>query len=283
VTAAPVVADRAPAGLRPLDALRRHWPEYLIEGWALGMFMIAAGVAVVLIEHPALPVRGLIADPDLRRGLVGLAMGLTAVALIYSRWGKQSGAHMNPAVTLTFVRLGKVRPIDGLFYVLAQVIGGTLGVLAAYLLTLGALGAPEVAWVVTVPGAAGVAVAFLAELVISLGLMLVVLVVSNTPRLAPLTGLAAGLLVALYITIEAPLSGMSMNPARSLASALPAGVWTAFWIYVAAPVLGMLGAAQLYLVLRPGRGVATAKLCPNHDTRCIHSGFDPRRAQAAST
>lgn len=73
----------------PGEALRRHWPEYLIEGWALGMFMIAAGVAVVLVEDPALPLRGLIGDPALRRAVVGAAMGLTAVALIYSRWGKQ--------------------------------------------------------------------------------------------------------------------------------------------------------------------------------------------------
>lgn len=264
----------------PGEALRRHWPEYLIEGWALGMFMIAAGVAVVLVEDPALPLRGLIGDPALRRAVVGAAMGLTAVALIYSRWGKQSGAHMNPAVTITFVRLGMVRPIDGLFYVVAQVIGGTLGVGVAWLLTLGALGAPEVAWVATVPGAAGTAVAFTAELLISLGLMAMVLFTTSSRRLMRFTGLLAGLLVAAYITIEAPLSGMSMNPARSLASALPSGIWTEFWIYLVAPVLGMLAAAQLYLALRPGSVAASPKLCPNGDTRCIHSGHDPQRPSA---
>src|SRR3989304_987347 len=84
-------------------------------------------------------------------------------------------------------------------------------------------------------------------------LMTVVLAASNTPRLARRTGLFAGVLVAAYITVEAPLSGMSLNPARTFASALPASVWTAFWVYLAAPPLGMLLAAELYARLPPRR------------------------------
>ena len=64
----------------------------------------------------------------MRRGLIGVAMGLTAIALIYSPWGKRSGAHMNPSVTLTFWRLGKIKSIDALFYIVFQFLGGWVGV-----------------------------------------------------------------------------------------------------------------------------------------------------------
>jgi aquaporin Z len=92
------------------EALRVHWPEYLMEAWGLGTFMISAGAFVTLIEYPGSPVQQAIADPDIRRALIGLAMGLTAIGIIYSPWGQRSGAHINPSVTLTFLRLGKVAP-----------------------------------------------------------------------------------------------------------------------------------------------------------------------------
>jgi aquaporin Z len=152
-------------------------------------------------------------------------MGLTNIVLIYSPWGQRSGAHMNPAVTLTFLRRGKVKPWDAFFYIVAQFMGGLGGVLLAKFALPGPLAAINHA--ATTPGLAGPQVAFVAEAVIACGLMLTVLTVSNTPKLARFTGCFAGLLVALYITFEAPLSGMSMNPARTFASALPSGIWTA--------------------------------------------------------
>src|SRR6185503_6669737 len=112
-----------------LQQVRRNWPEYLIEGWALGMFMISAGVFATLLDYPGSPVHRAIDDPTLRRVIGGIAMGLTAMALIYSPWGQRSGAHMNPAVTLTFLRLGKIRRRDAFAFMLAQFAGGTLGVL----------------------------------------------------------------------------------------------------------------------------------------------------------
>ena len=78
-------------------AFTQHWPEYVIEGLCLGMFMISACIFAALLEHPASPVRMNIASPDLRRLLAGIAMGLTAILLIYSPLGQRSGAHMNPA------------------------------------------------------------------------------------------------------------------------------------------------------------------------------------------
>jgi len=225
---------------------REHWPEYLIEAWALGMFLVSAGVFTVLIEHPDFGVPTLIATALLRRTLIGLAMGVTAIGLIYSPWGQRSGAHMNPAVTLTFWRLGKVRGDDALWFIAAQFAGGVLGVLGVLAVFGERFAAQPVSFVATLP-THGVVVAFALEALISCGLMLTVLGFSSRARLAPYTGLAAGALVASYIAFEAPYSGMSMNPARSFASAAPAGFWSDLWIYFVAPPLGMLAAAAIHL------------------------------------
>jgi aquaporin Z len=257
-----------------------HWPEYGIEAALLGLFMVSACAFAVLLEHPASPVRLALPDATVRRALTGLAMGSTAVGLIYSPWGKQSGAHFNPATTLTFLRLGKVAPRDAAGYVAAQFVGGIAGVLVASLLFGDLLADQATNFAATLPGPRGVAVAFGAELVITFVLMSVILGVSNHPRRARLTGLCAGALVALYITVEAPLSGMSMNPARTLGSAVFARDWTALWLYFVAPPVGMVLAAEVY-VRRRGRGaVFCAKLHHENDRRCIFC--ETRRTRVSS-
>ncbi len=259
--------------------MKSHWPEYAIEGALLGLFMISACSFTVALEHPASPVRQMLAEPALRRLLMGLAMGGTAVALIYSRWGKRSGAHMNPAVTLTFTRLGKVAPRDSAGYVAAQFVGGVVGVLVASLALGELIGDPAIRYAVTVPGSRGVAVAFAAELAIAFVLMSVILVVSNHPTRAHLTGLCAGALVAVYITVEAPLSGMSMNPARTLGSAVFAGDWTALWVYFTAPPIGMLVASEVYLRRRGRSAVFCAKLHHRNSERCVFCEVRGERAE----
>ena len=128
-------------------------------------------------------------------------------------------------------------------------------------------------YVVTMPGGAGVWPAFAAEAAISFLTMLTVLVTSNLRRLAPWTGAAAGALVAAFITFEAPLSGMSMNPARSAASALFAGGGN-LWIYFTAPPLGMLAAAEAFQRVRGRARVRCAKLHHTPGTPCIfHCGY----------
>ena len=264
-------------------ALRALWPEYLIEGWALGMFMISAGVFATLLGYPGSPLLQFLPGAGLRRALIGIAMGLTAIALIYSPWGKRSGAHMNPAVTLTFLRLGKIGSWDAMFYIAAQFLGGTAGVLVAAAMLRDWFTGSPIHYVATLPGAPGPAVAFAAEFGISLLLMMVILYVSNQARLAKFTGICAGLLVATYITVEAPLSGMSMNPARSFASAAPAGLWDHLWIYFTAPVLGMQAAGAWYAWRRGAQAVGCAKLLHTPDQRCIHCGYNPTRASRQAT
>jgi aquaporin Z len=200
---------------------------------------------------------------------MGLAMGSTAIALNYSAWGKQSGAHYNPAVTLTFTRLGKVAPWDAAAYVAAQFVGAVLGVMAARALAHEMLGDAQVHYAVTRPGAHGVALAFGAEVVISFLLMTVVLTATNHARAARYTGVLAGLLVMTFIIVEAPLSGMSMNPARTVGSGFWAHDWTAIWIYFTAPPLGMLLAAEGYRRRHGDARVFCAKLHHQNRKRCI--------------
>ena len=264
--------------MKPLTGRwQEHWPEYLIEAWGLGLFMVNACLAGAILEYPASPVHQAIPNDLARRGLFGLAMGLTIVLLVYCPWGKRSGAHINPAITLTFLRLGKIAPADALFYILAQFAGGLAGVVLVALTLPRPMMYPKVNYVVTVPGPQGVLVALLAEVGISFLLMFVVLTVSNLPKLKAWLGIFMGVLVAFYITFESPLSGMSMNPARTFASALPAHLWTAGWVYFLVPPLAMLLAAQAYRWWKPT--TACAKMCHDDGTHCIFCRYQDGKGE----
>ena len=232
--------------------------------------MVSACVFVVLLEHPSSPVHQSFESASmLRRALIGLAMGLTAIGIIYSPWGQRSGAHMNPAVTLTFLSLGKIAPWDALFYVMFQFLGGIAGVLVANFLIGSALQHSAVNYAVTVPGPGGPWIAFIAEFVISTLMMSTVLWVSNSRRLSRYTPLFVGVLITTFITFEAPLSGMSMNPARTVGSAFHAGEWTALWIYFAAPTMAMVLASVLYRFRKGAHKVFCAKLHHCNNQPCI--------------
>jgi aquaporin Z len=258
----------------------RHLPEYVAEFAGLGLFMVVACACSSLIDHPASPLHRTLGEPLARRALMGAAMGTTAMALIYSPLGARSGGHFNPATTLTFWRLGKMRTRDAVAYVVMQLLGAVAGVVIAAALLAPWVAHPAVRYVATVPGPWGSVAALVAELAITFTLMTVVLRVSNHPRWSRCTGVAAGALVALYITVEAPVSGMSLNPARSLAPALWAGTLDTFWIYLLAPVAGMLLAAEVHVRLAGAR-VHCAKLHHHTTARCIfRCEFDHLRAAA---
>jgi aquaporin Z len=259
-----------------VEAFKKHWPEYLMEAVELGLFMCSACAFTVFLYHPSSPLAQTIHDGVLRRLVMGVAMGSTAIAIVFSPLGKRSGAHFNPSVTWTYFRLGKIAAWDAAFYTLFQFAGGIAGVLLASF-TLGKLIAHQaVNYAVTLPGPGGPRVAFLAESFISFLLMTVVLTVSNTKRWGRWTGVFAGALVAIYITIESPISGMSMNPARTFSSAAGAHIWMSLWIYFVAPPLGMLLAAEVYRRLNAGAAIACAKLHHDNNQRCIFQcNFNP--------
>ena len=235
----------------------------------LASFMCAAGATATALQHPASP-WFVGTTPGLAARLpMAAAMALTAIAIVYSPLGRRSGAHMNPAVTLTFLHLGKVRPRDAAAYIAAQFLGGILGIGVITRVLANRPAHPSVNYVATLPGAAGAAAAFAAETAISFGMMFAILSVSNHVRYSRLTGVCAGLLVFLYITFESPLSGMSMNPARSFGPALLARSLDTLWIYFSAPLAGMWLAARAFVACNGRGGVRCAKLDHAPGVPCI--------------
>jgi aquaporin Z len=250
-----------------ITSLKSNWRVYSMEAICLGLFMISACVFATLLEFPQSVVHRQIPNDFLRLVVMGLVMGITNVLLVYSPMGKLSGAHMNPAVTLTFFGLGKVKKWDAVFYVLFQLLGGTLAVVLMDIILGTSFEKMPVSYVVTVPGRYGTAVAFWTEIAIAFFMMLMVLVTTNHEGLSRYTGYIAGCFVCLYIIITAPISGFSMNPARTLASAIPSNIFTDLWVYLTAPFLGMFCAALLYTQLRSN--VICAKIFHCHHFPCI--------------
>ena len=240
-----------------------------MEGAELCLFMIVGSLFSTLLHAPSSPVATWIPSSILRSVIMGAIMGATASLIIYSPFGKRTGAHFNPAVTIAFYRLGKLSRLDTCFYILAQFLGGTLGVFFCAI----ALGLPfqsmPVNYIVTVPKLGGWIATLVTESVLTFILITMLLFSSHYKKSKPFTGIFAGFLIATFIIFASPISGMSINPARTFASALLAQEWTAFWIYYLAPSLAALAAAELYL--RRSRRTAKeicGKLFSNTDTPC---------------
>jgi aquaporin Z len=268
--------SQAVASHTAVSSFSRNWHLYVYEGAELALFMISACVCTVILFHSGYRALHLFPSAVVRRIFMGIGMGLTAVLIIHSPMGKRSGAHFNPAITLTYLRLRKIAVWDAAFYVLFQFAGGIVGVGVSSLLLGKQLADPSVDYAVTIPGVNGTAAAFAAELFMAALLMSVVLWTSNRPRIAPYTSYAVGLLIAFYILLFAPVSGFSINPARTVGSAVFAHLWTAGWVYFAAPLLGMMGAAEAYLrFYGPGR-ILCAKLHPDPAYPCPFICHFPR-------
>lgn len=238
----------------------RRWSLYLIEAFTTAVLVGAAGIYTLAVQHPASPLRAVLTESAWRRIAIGCAMAATLATIVYSPWGRRSGAHCNPAVTFTFFRLGKVARGDLYGYVTAQFIGGLTGAALVALCWHAALAHPAVHWFVAIPGMLGSAVAFGAEFAVTAILMTVVLLTMRSERLRAYTGACAAAVLAVAISFESPLSGTGLNPARTLATSAISGIWDGWWIYFIAPVCGMLVAAQAF-----GRAsIPCAKLA--HDT-----------------
>jgi aquaporin Z len=240
-----------------------------MEAGELALYMFSVCVFATLLQHPASPVRQAVMGAFARRVLMGLAVGATVIGIVISPWGKQSGGHFNPAITLAFYRLRKVMPWDALFYITGQFLGAISGVEIATYVLRGTTASKAVRYAETVPGVYGSGAAFIGELTISFVLMTTILVVTNRETLARYTPYFVGVLYAAFIIGEAPLSGMSMNPARTFGSAFPASSWHALWIYFLAPTFGMLVAAEVFLRARGGVPPLCAKLHHANNKRCI--------------
>ncbi len=213
------------------------WPALMAEG--IGTFgLVFAGCGAIMVDR--------VSNGQVTHVGVSLVFGLIISAMIYAT-GHLSGAHLNPAVTLGFVlaRHFPARRLAG--YWLAQLAGATVGA-AALRLLLGDsahLGA-------TLPaGTGGAWQSFGLECLLTFFLMFVIMTVATDTRAV---GQAAALAIGATVTLEAlfagPISGASMNPARSLGPALVSATWQAQWVYLTAPLLGAAAAALLYRWLR---------------------------------
>lgn len=209
--------------------------------------MVSATFFTVLIDHPNLYIHSHVHPAMLRRALIGTCMGLTAFYILNSPFGKRSGAHINPSVTLVQYKLGNISFTDAACYVVFQFLGGSAGMFLIYLLLPNMVAHPQINYIITSPSDEGISVAFILEWLISFLLMTTVLYTNSSKKLSGYTATFVALLIAVFITLEAPYSGMSMNPARTFASAIVARQWNCFWLYCIAPPLGML-AAEWFVV-----------------------------------
>jgi aquaporin Z len=246
----PIQVFTGNSGIKQLKAaFRKNWKHYLQEALGLGIFMISACFFSAMLFsqkslwHAAIP-------GDMTRNiLMGVAMGATALFIFYSPWTSPSGSQINPAVTLSFLRIGKMCRYDAMFFCLFQIAGGVSAVYFMQMLMGSMLVDSPVNSAATVPGKYGVTIAAITELVIAFITMSMVLFTSNNNKLKKYTRIFAGCLVCTWVIVAGPVSGFGMNPARSFASALPANIWTAFWIYLLIPIAGMLLAAEFYLFI----------------------------------
>lgn len=225
------------------------WQIYLMEYSGLAGFVFFAWLLTIFLEHPDLPVmKSSMKDYSLLRRIpLGIIMG-AYIMMVIALWGKKSGAHINPAVTWTFYRLGKISFTNAVFYTIAQ-FGGAISAAQLLKYWMGPwFSHPLINYGNTQPQPPhGSMAAFVAEFLISFIMMLVVLLAGSSKRFEKKGAFLSGLLIALFLIIEMPFSGMSLNPARSFAGALAANEWTYVWIYFVAPPLAMLVAAEVFL------------------------------------
>jgi aquaporin Z len=230
-----------------LAALKNNWKLYLMEALGLGIFMVSACFFGGILEAKTSLLNKIITDGFIRMIIMGVMMGLTALFIFYSPFTAPSGAHINPAVTITFLRLQKIKREDAFFYILFQFMGGTLAVLIMQVLMGTILTGAPVNSVVTIPGKAGPVSAAITEFIIAFIMITMILFTSVNKYLKKYTRVIAAFLVCSFVIVAGPVSGFSMNPARSFASAFPANIYTAFWIYMLVPFAGMLAAAEFFL------------------------------------
>ena len=184
---------------------------------------------------------------DAALGTVGIALvfGLVIMAMVYAI-GHLSGAHINPAVTTAFALTRHFPPREALAYVLAQFLGavaGALVLLAAWTDKPAALGA-------TVPSV-GAGTALVYEILLTAFLMFVIVAVATDTRaVGAAAAIAIGGTIGLDALFGGPVTGASMNPARSLGPALAAGEWRDFWVYVVGPLAGATIGALAYQLVR---------------------------------
>ena len=223
--------------------MKHLWTLFLAEfiGTAL---LVAVGVSIVILDFgKGSPVAALLPDPGLRRLITGFLFGATGASIAVSPVGKMSGAHINPVVTLAFWIKGKMTAPHALGYIVAQLAGGIVGALP--LLAWGHMGA-SIQFGGTFPGTGfTVLQATLGEVVTTFGLIAGLFLFLGQAGLRPYTPFLFPFLYAVMVYLEAPVSGTSTNPARSIGPSLVARNWHGWWVYWVGPLLGTIVALAI--------------------------------------
>jgi aquaporin NIP len=222
--------------IRAMDGSLQLWRRCAAEGFA-AFALVTAGCGAIVTN----------AQYGQTLGTVGIALvfGLVIMVMVYAT-GHLSGAHINPAVTLAFTLTRHFSPREAAAYIASQLAGAT----AAALLLLAVWTDKPASLGATVPSV-GVGSALVYEAVLSAFLMFVIMAVATDTRAA---GAAAAIAIGGTIGLDAlfggPVTGASMNPARSFGPALVSGEWRDFWVYVVGPAAGAAIGAQAYQLIR---------------------------------
>ena len=192
--------------------------------------LVLVGLSLVIVMFgTGSPMAQLIPSEGLRRLITGFLFGTTGASIALSVVGKESGAHINPAVTMVFWVFRRLDSRTAVIYVLAQLAGGIIGSLP--LLAWGAMGR-SVAFGATLPGAGySTQAVLLGEIVTTFTMVSLLCVFIGFRRLRPFTPALFPPLYAIMVYLEALISGTSTNPARSLGPAVVSGQWQGWWIY----------------------------------------------------
>jgi aquaporin Z len=211
---------------------------------------------VILMFGTGSPIVRVVPSEGVRRLITGFLFGSTGALIALSPIGRESGAHINPVVTLGFWLMGKMEARVSIGFVLAQLIGACLGALP--LLAWGSMGR-SVAFGATMPGEGySTGIVLLGEVATTFALIAGLCIFLGFRKLRPFTPAIFPFLYAFMVWAESPISGTSTNPARSLGPAILSGEWQGWWIYWVGPLIGTLVAVVVFSFL--AKRITVAKL-----------------------
>ena len=241
-----------------MDRSDRRFPWQVFSSELVGTaLLVLVGLSMVILMFGAgSPMLRFVPGEGARRLITGFLFGTTGALIALSPVGKESGAHINPVVTLGFWLMGKLDLPATLGYIAAQMIGAVMGSLP--LLLWGAMG-KSVAFGATLPGPGFTLPAvFLGEVATTFALIAGLCIFLGFRKLRRYTPALFPFLYAIMVYLEAPISGTSTNPARTLGPAIVSGQWQGGWIYWAGPLIGMFLAILVFSFL--AKRIEVAKL-----------------------